>query len=115
MKAIRTRYIGATYQKPSRVSAIADGNNRIIIDWDNSLDTPEAHKKAAQALCNKMGWPQDIVGGELKGDYVWCFTSDLIEVVDTIIDWARTPGDHGGNPYSYNFVKLAQKIKNGPL
>jgi hypothetical protein len=26
-----------------------------------------------------------------------------------VLAWARTPGDHGGNPYCKDFVKLARK------
>ncbi len=32
------------------------------------------------------------------------------KLVKAVLDWARTPGNHGGNPYSHNFVKLARKL-----
>ena len=28
---------------------------------------------------------------------------------EAVMKWAKTPGDHGGNPYFKEFVKLAQK------
>jgi hypothetical protein len=27
-----------------------------------------------------------------------------------VLHWARTPGEHGGNPYAKDFVKLARQI-----
>ena len=32
-----------------------------------------------------------------------------IAVAQAVLEWARTPGDHGGNPYCKEFVKLAQR------
>lgn len=33
---------------------------------------------------------------------------DLLEACQAAVTWAETPGDHGGNPYLHQFVKLAQ-------
>jgi hypothetical protein len=27
-----------------------------------------------------------------------------------VLEWARTPGNHGGNPYCHDFVKQAQNV-----
>ena len=36
---------------------------------------------------------------------------DLLEVADAVLEWAKTPGEHGGNPYFKEFVRLAVKAK----
>lgn len=33
--------------------------------------------------------------------------ADLIAACEAVLTWARTPGNHGGNPYAHEFVKLA--------
>ena len=32
---------------------------------------------------------------------------DLLEACKAVLLWAKTPGNHGGNPYCHEFVKLA--------
>jgi hypothetical protein len=32
-----------------------------------------------------------------------------------VLEWAKTPGDHGGNPYCKPFVKLAREIATAGL
>ena len=36
-------------------------------------------------------------------------TISTLELAGAVLDWARTPGNHGGNPYCYDFVKLAHQ------
>lgn len=36
---------------------------------------------------------------------------DMEELVSEVLWWAKSPGDHGGNPYIKDFVKLAVKIE----
>ena len=31
---------------------------------------------------------------------------DLLEACEAAITWAKTPGNHGGNPYQHNFMGL---------
>ncbi len=33
----------------------------------------------------------------------------LLATAKAVLQWARTPGDHGGNPYCKEFVKLAEQ------
>ena len=35
---------------------------------------------------------------------------DPLDVCKEVLQWARTPQDHGGNPYGHTFVKLAQRV-----
>ena len=39
----------------------------------------------------------------------------LAELADAVMLWATTPGDHGGNPYAKEFVRLALQAKGGEL
>lgn len=42
--------------------------------------------------------------------------ADLLELLaDSVLEWARTPGDHGGNPYFRDFVRLAMRAKGEEL
>jgi len=37
--------------------------------------------------------------------------ADLEGLVETILTWARTEGNHGGNPYLHSFTKEAQRLR----
>ena len=39
----------------------------------------------------------------------------LREVAEAVVEWAKTPGNHGGNPYCHDFVKLALAATGDPL
>ena len=92
MKAILTKYHGATNTKGSRVSASDCDGNRVTITWQGEFDTEPNHRAAADALCAKMGW----VGGEMAGG----FTKDGMAFVFTSmpkftkLDRKRTPKEN---------------------
>ncbi len=101
MKAIRTRYKGPTDFKGSRIIASDEDGNRITIGYDDALGTENAHKAAAVALCEKMNWAQDMIGGSLKDGYVFVFTRNDIRGAAKINEYrtcrncGATPMDHG--------------------
>ena len=33
----------------------------------------------------------------------------MLEALEAVMEWARTPQNHGGNPYCMDFVKKARK------
>jgi hypothetical protein len=109
MRAIKTTFKGPTNYKGSRVIA-TDGDHRVTVNWDHALNTEANHRKAAEALCKKMGWnPAYLSCGWLKDCFVFVFTDPTaIKACEAVLDWASTPGDHGGNPYTHKFVQLAQ-------
>jgi hypothetical protein len=87
MKAILTRYIGATDTRGSRISASAEGGNRVVIPYpDEEHQGEAAHRVAAVALVRKMGWgPVALAAGGMPngGGYVFCMVkseADLFEV-----------------------------------
>lgn len=75
MKAIQTKYLGATNQRGSRIKACTEGGNTITIPYPHELSGDAVHRLAAQALCDKLGWNRQFVTGGLpNGDYCHVFT-----------------------------------------
>lgn len=79
MIAIQTRYHGATNTRGSRISATDGRGNRVSIPFPYDSTGLDVHAAAAEALCDKMGWRGELVGGGIAtrdgdGDKaVWCF------------------------------------------
>ena len=83
MKAILTKYHGATNTRGSRISATAEGGNRITIPYPHELSGEAVHAAAAIALCQKMGWVGPLIGGGLpNGNYCFCFAGGEQHYVD---------------------------------
>ena len=74
MKTIVTKYYGPTDRKGSRIIASDKDGNRVTIPYPYELNREDVHRKAAQALCDKLGWSGSLVGGSLKEGYVFVFT-----------------------------------------
>lgn len=78
MKAIQTRYLPATNIKPSRITAWAEGGNKVTISYPHDLDGEFCHAAAAIKLCQKLGWSGPLIGGGLpNGDYCFVFAGDV--------------------------------------
>lgn len=73
MKAIVTKYHGATDFKGNRISASDLDDNRVYIDYPHELSSEDAHRKAAEALRDKMGWAGELIGGAIKSGYAFVF------------------------------------------
>ena len=56
MHAIVTKFIPATNTRGARIKATSQAGS-VMIAYDYSGDA--SHRRAAQALCEKMGWPTD--------------------------------------------------------
>jgi len=78
MKAILTKYIGPTLHRGSRIKAYDEDGNSITIPFDYGLNQGQRHKKAAIALCKKMGWAGEMVGGGIKNGYAFCFVDSWV-------------------------------------
>jgi hypothetical protein len=74
MKAIQTKYIGPTNFRGSRIKASDGDKNSITISYPYELSGEDVHRKAAEALRDKMGWTGNLIGGGLKNGYVFVFT-----------------------------------------
>ena len=75
MKAIQTKYIGATNTRGSRIKAFDEDGNSTTIPYPHELSGEEVHRKAAEALRDKKGWKGELVGGGIKSGYVFVFVN----------------------------------------
>ena len=69
MQAIKTKYIGPTNYRGSRVKAECEALT-IIIGWDDALDSEANHIAAARELCNRMVKRNEKLYGNGAG-YSW--------------------------------------------
>ena len=74
MKAIETRYLGATIMRSSRIVATTEGGNRLTIAYDSEREPDVNHAVAAQALMDKLEWGGTMTGGHTARGMVWVFT-----------------------------------------
>jgi hypothetical protein len=73
MKAINTKYKGPTSTRGSRIIASDEDGNKVTTSYPYELSGEDCHRKAADALCAKMGWTGELIGGSLKNGYVFVF------------------------------------------
>lgn len=74
MKAIRTKYMGPTNTRGSKIKASDEAGNSITIPYPYELSGEAVYAKAAIALCKKMSWKGQLIGGGLKDGYVFVFS-----------------------------------------
>lgn len=75
--AILTKFFGPGNVRGSRMVADAGMGRRVSVHYAHGLNGDENHARAAEALCKKMGWTGNLIGGALgdnKG-MAWVFTS----------------------------------------
>ena len=79
MKAIRTKYYGPGNVRGSRIKATSGEHGQTVIQsYDDSLNSSQAHAKVARALCDKMGWKGELIGGGFPdGTMVWVFAQSM--------------------------------------
>lgn len=82
MQAIETKYLGPSNYRGSRIKAVCERGS-LTVDYDDALDTEQAHIAAVKALCAKFVredikeygpesarssfWAKPFVTGGLKG------------------------------------------------
>ena len=71
-QAIETKYIAPGNVRGSRIKATAEAGS-VTLHWAHNLDAQENHRRAAEALRDKVGWEGELIGGSLKKSYVWIF------------------------------------------
>lgn len=83
-QAIITKFIPATNTRPHRIKAFCNAGSLIISFPDQPVRV--AHRIAAEALREKLGWDDpsygQMIGGGMPvnvGDYVWVFDNKKIE------------------------------------
>jgi stress response protein SCP2 len=76
MKAIMTKYLSPGNVKGARIKAFDQDGNRVILEWNHSMDGFENAAMAAEELKRKMKWKGELVGGSLKDGYVFVFVKE---------------------------------------
>lgn len=82
MIGIETKTLPATNTKPRRICAFTCNGHRLIMSYDDSLDSVEAHFKAAQALIfaqftNPPPYETMTYGGTRRG-YFFCWAQSTV-------------------------------------
>ena len=72
-QAIVTKYLSPTDVRGARIKAFCDGGS-ITIGYDHSLSSEDAHRKAAEALRERMKWTGELIQAGLPKGYVFVFT-----------------------------------------
>lgn len=72
VQCIVTKYHGPANTRGSRISARC-ASGKVIIPLDHSVRIEEAHRQAAEALREKMGWKGKIQGGALPDGTGYAF------------------------------------------
>ncbi len=73
MKAITTKYLGPTNTRGSRIKASDGDGNSITVSYPYELSGEDVHRKAAQALADKMHWAGELAGSAVKNGYAFVF------------------------------------------
>jgi len=78
MQAIRTRYIGPTNTRDSRIQAKCEAKT-IYMSYDHALNIDENHMVACRKLADSLGWgngPYNTMhGGSFGNDIYWVFSA----------------------------------------
>jgi len=74
MQAITVKFLGPTNFSGSRWKATCAAGS-VTVPYDYSVNMGEDNARlAADALCKKLGWTWDMLGGQMaNGDYVFVF------------------------------------------
>jgi hypothetical protein len=70
MQYIQTKYLPNTSRIKAKASSASES---ITIAYDHSLDTEQAHAKAAMLLANKLDWLGEYAAGGNDTGYVFAF------------------------------------------
>lgn len=81
-RAIKTRVLGSTNTRPTRIKASAGPMQSLTVGIVNlEGSTEECHAKIATRLATKLGWLTPatyLLGGAYKGDYYFVFSDTRI-------------------------------------
>lgn len=74
MQAILTKYHGPTNHRGARITARSASGLSATVPYAHELEPDQAHRKAADALCIKLGWHHEwLVAGSLMHGYAFVF------------------------------------------
>jgi len=97
MKAILTRFYGATNTRPSRYFATDGDGNWANMTVDYALSSEAHHDAVALKLCRKMDWAGTLVRGTTANGYAYVWESEATRItVDALMADALAPGARVG-------------------
>ena len=67
MKAINVKYLPATDHRGTRLKA-STSNHSVTVSFDYALGNTENEWAAAEALCKKLGWDNELAAGNYKDE-----------------------------------------------
>ena len=70
-QAITTKYVGPGNVRGARIIATTSSGIRHIIGYPHELSEAAGHRRAAEELCEILGWDGVLVAGGMKQGY--CF------------------------------------------
>lgn len=73
MITIETKFYGPTNTRGSKIIASTCNGHRLSISYPYELSGEACHRKAAQALADKMGWAGRLIAGGTKAGYAFVF------------------------------------------
>lgn len=76
MQAITTKYRGPTNYHGAIIIARTESGLRAQIPYPHELNQDDAHRAAAQKLCDKLDWKWKFVSGGIKGGYAHVFVEE---------------------------------------
>jgi len=74
MQTIKTTFLPATNHLGSRIKASSYAGS-LTISYDHSLDSEQAHAKAAILFAKKKGWSGDLISGSDDKHYYFNFSN----------------------------------------
>ena len=93
MKAITTRYLGATNTKGSRIKATTDDGKdgrSLVMPYDHEFEQSENHKRCAEALAKQLNWNVTLISGELKDRYVHTIIDNVSPIKPKVVSYSAT-------------------------
>jgi hypothetical protein len=129
MQAIITKYIGPTNIRGSRIRAFCEGGS-ITIGYPHELSGEDVYRKAAVALCERLGWTAEkgysrsiapdfsnLIGGVTKTGYVFTFApidEARVELAKMVRFVTCAPDRYTSmNPYGRPEVRSALRVLGG--
>lgn len=109
MQAIRTKYIGPSNVKGSRIQAKCEART-IYLSYDSELSEYENHKSACTALVRAMGWGvdgyADMLGGVFDNAHYWVFDGKRLQALRGMVNSMRA-ATWSGAPWAHPEFKAA--------
>lgn len=72
MQAIVTKYLPPSNSRGARIKATAEAGSVTVL-FPTDIDGQAAHRVAAQALADKLGWDRKYLGGSLPNSAGYVF------------------------------------------